>query len=109
MIEKIILEQKIKEIKKPWSPLQIARINNYVIRIALFDGEYHWHKHEDEDELFYVYKGKIIIQIENQQDLTLNEGEMVLIPKRVMHCPKSIEPSYVLLFEPITLKSSGTR
>lgn len=108
MIEKIFVEEKIKEIKKAWSPVEIVRVNDYVIRIALFDGEYHWHKHENEDELFYVYKGKIIIQIKNQQDLVLNEGEMALIPKGVKHCPKSVEPSYVLLFEPMTLKSSGT-
>ena len=75
--------------------------------MALFDGEYHWHKHASEDELFYVYRGRIIIQVELYPDITLREGEMVVIPKGVEHCPKSLEPSYVLMFEPDVLRSRG--
>jgi len=107
MIPKINLEEKIKEIKKPWSPIEVARVNDQVIRMALLEGEYHWHKHSNEDELFYVLKGSIIIQLRDQLSMTLNEGEMAVIPKGIEHCPKSPKPSYILLFEPLALDTKG--
>ncbi|MHA2038867.1 MAG: cupin domain-containing protein [Promethearchaeota archaeon] len=108
MISKINLERKVREIGgKPWSPIDIIRTNDQVVRMALVDGEFHWHKHTDEDELFYLLKGEIIIQLKGQPNINLREGEMVVIPKGVEHCPKSTEPSYVLLFEPFVLKTIG--
>ncbi|MFW9821848.1 MAG: cupin domain-containing protein [Candidatus Thorarchaeota archaeon] len=108
MISKINLEKKIEEIRgKPWSPIDITRTNDQVIRMALVDGEFHWHKHTNEDELFYVFKGNIVIQFQEQPDIDLKEGEMVVIPKGIKHCPKSIKPSYVILFEPFVLKTTG--
>lgn len=107
MIPKINLEDKIKQINKPWSPIEVARVNDQVVRMSLLEGEYHWHKHTDEDELFYVYKGSIVIQLKGQPEIVLHSGEMVVIPKGVEHCPKSVEPSYVLLFEPYLLQTRG--
>lgn len=107
MIPTINLEEKIKEINKPWSPIEVAWVNDQVVRMALFDGEYHWHKHTNEDELFYVYRGSIVIQVKGHADITLYEGEMAVIPKGIEHCPKSLESSYVLMFEPYVLKSRG--
>lgn len=107
MIPTINLEDKIKQIDKPWSPIEIARVNDQVVRMSLLEGEYHWHKHTDEDELFYVYKGSIVIQLKDQPDITLHGGEMTVIPKGVEHRPKSVEPSYVLLFEPYLLQTRG--
>ena len=107
MISTIRLWDKIKEIDQPWSPIEVARVNDQVVRMGLLRGEYHWHKHTNEDELFYVYKGKIVIQLKDQEHIPLKEGEMAVIPKGVEHCPKSIEPSYVLMFEPYVLKSRG--
>lgn len=108
MIPIINLEDKIKEIGgKSWAPVEIARINDQVIRMALLEGEYHWHKHKNEDELFYVIKGKIVIQLKDEPNITLSEGQMAVVPKGVVHCPKSLQPSYVLMFEPFVLKSRG--
>ncbi|ASJ07198.1 mannose-6-phosphate isomerase [Thermococcus pacificus] len=107
MIPKVSLDEKIREITEPWSPVEIARVNDYVVRMALFEGEYHWHKHTNEDELFYVYRGRIVIQLRGQPDITLEEGEMAVVAKGVEHCPKALEPSYVLMFEPAELKSRG--
>jgi mannose-6-phosphate isomerase-like protein (cupin superfamily) len=107
MISAIRLGDVIKKIDGPWSPVEVARVNDQVVRMSLVKGEYHWHKHTNEDELFYVYKGKIVIQLKGQVDIVLHEGEMVVIPRGVEHCPKSMEPSYVLVFEPAALKSRG--
>jgi mannose-6-phosphate isomerase-like protein (cupin superfamily) len=107
MISAIKLEDEIKKIDKPWSPIEVARVNDQVVRMALLQGEYHWHKHTNEDELFYVYRGSIIIQLRGQPDLALREGEMAVVPKGMEHCPKSVEPSYLLVFEPYVLRSPG--
>ena len=107
-ISAIRLDSKIKEIGgRPWLPLDVALINSQVIRIALFRGEYHWHTHAREDELIFVYKGRITVQFKNRPNIRLNTGEMAVIPKGVEHCPKSLEDSYVLMLEPISLKSKG--
>jgi mannose-6-phosphate isomerase-like protein (cupin superfamily) len=78
MIPVVDVGEKAAEITEPWSPVDVAFINDQVIRLALFHGEYHWHRHGEEDELFYVVKGGI-----------------------------TIRPSVVLLFEPRVLKSRG--
>lgn len=101
MISKKTIREKIEEIAgKPWFPVDIAKVNDQIVRLALFDGEYHWHKHENQDEFFLVYSGQITIQIKDQTEITLKAGETAVIPKGIEHCPKSIEPSYVLMFEP---------
>ena len=108
MIFMINLKSKMSEIcGKHCSPIDIARVNDQVVRLSYVDGEFHWHKHKIFDELFYILKGKIVIQLKNQPDITLSEGQMTVIPKGIEHCPKSIEPSYVLLFEPCKLLSHG--
>jgi quercetin dioxygenase-like cupin family protein len=107
MISTINLEDKINELDKPWSPIEVARVNEQVVRMSLLEGEYHWHKHTNEDELFYVYKGSIVIQLKDQPDIALREGEMAVIPKGVEHRPRSAEPSYILVFEPAVLQSRG--
>ncbi len=108
MTSAIKLGDKINEIGgRPWSPVEVTRINDQVIRIALFKGEYHWHNHADEDELILVYEGRIVVQFKDRPNVELNTGEMIIIPKGVEHCPKSLEDSYVLMFEPAGLKSQG--
>lgn len=107
MISKINLRHEIKLLSKPWFPVEVAKVNDQVVRMALYDGKYPWHKHTHEDELFYVCKGSIVIQVKGQPDITLHEGEMAVMPRGVEHSPRSLEPSYVLMFEPETLKSKG--
>ncbi|MCW4049423.1 MAG: cupin domain-containing protein [Candidatus Bathyarchaeota archaeon] len=107
MIPVLDIEEKIKEIVDPWTPIDVAYVNDQVIRMALFHGKYHWHKHSEEDELFYVVKGSITIKVMDQPDIELKDGQLCVIPKNVEHCPISQEPSYVLLFEPSALKSKG--
>ncbi len=106
-IPKIDIEAKCEEIGEPWSPVDLATVNDQVIRMALFHGEYHWHRHEGEDELFYVYRGEVRIEVKGYRDVELRSGEMAVIPRDVEHRPVSTGPSYVLMFEPLQLKSEG--
>lgn len=107
MVVGISLEEKATEIDEPWSPIEIARVNDQVVRLAKIQGEYHWHKHTSQDELFYVLKGSIVIQLKDQPDVALGEGEMAVVPKGTEHCPKSEGASYILLFEPCALDTRG--
>jgi len=103
----IDIESKCDEINEAWSPVEVARVNDQVVRMALCLGEYHWHKHTNEDELFYVCKGRLVIEMREHPDITLRAGELAVIPKNVEHRPVSREPTYVMLFEPHALKSRG--
>jgi mannose-6-phosphate isomerase-like protein (cupin superfamily) len=105
----IDLEEVIETIDRPWSPVDVARVNDQVLRMALFQGEYHWHRHKNEDELFYVYRGRIVIHMKERPDVALEAGQMAVVPKGVEHSPRSPDPSYVLMFEPYVLQSKGDR
>ncbi len=107
MIPIVDLEEKIAAIEKPWSPIDVTYINDQVVRVVIFEGEYHLHKHDEEDELFYVHRGAIRIQVKDRDTIELGEGKMCVIPKGVEHKPSSDESSVVLLFEPSKLKSTG--
>ena len=106
-IPTVDIDETCSKIDEPWSPVDLARVNDQVVRMALFHGKYHWHRHEDEDELFYVYKGRVAIKVEGDREIELRTGQMAVIPKNVEHRPESEEPSYVLMFEPQALKSRG--
>ncbi len=99
--------EQVRLMQQPWAPKEIARVNDQVVRLALFDGEFPMHKHSNADELFFVLKGRILIRVKGQSDIELTEGKMTVIPKGVEHSPKSLEPSYVLMFEPLALDSRG--
>ena len=107
MLNIVDIEKKIRYIQKAYTPIDIAEVNNYIVRLALFDGAYHWHKHDHEDELFYVYKGRILIKLRGKPDIMIHQGQMATVPAGWEHCPVSLEPSYVMMFEPRKLESKG--
>ncbi len=106
MVSSFDLTGIIDSIDEAWSPVDVAYVNDQVLRIALFHGSYHWHKHDDEDELFFVYRGGIRIELE-EETVQLSEGQLCVIPKGVLHKPEADESSLVILFEPRELKSRG--
>ena len=96
--------KKIKQsLKKPWSPVNIAFFDNYVLKAAIFKDEYHWHKHKKEDELFIVYEGSILMQTK-KGNYDLQEGEGIIISKGLYHKPSAKRPAIVLMIEKKKLK-----
>ena len=93
----INLEECMNSITEPWTPVDVARWNDQVMRLALFRGAYHWHVHEGEDELFLVLRGQITVQMRGKAGLVLWEGDLAVIPKGVEHCPASVGRSFVLM------------
>lgn len=91
--------------EKYWSPIDVAYINDWVLRAAAFKGEFHWHTHND-DEFFLIYKGNITIQTKNG-NIELSEGEGCVVPKGVKHCPIATERAVVLFLEPKKLNTKG--
>jgi len=88
-----------------WSPIDVAHINDFVLRAAAIQGEYHWHSHQD-DELFLVYKGEIVIDTE-KGPIFLKEGQGAVIPKGLQHKPRAEKRAVILMIEPAKLVSAG--
>ncbi|MEK7137460.1 MAG: cupin domain-containing protein [Patescibacteria group bacterium] len=99
------IEQYIATIQNPWSPIEIARFDDHVIRLALFHGEYHWHFHPNGDDTFYVYRGEVVMQMRGREDQIVREGEFFVVPKGTPHCAKSESKSYVVMFQSKALES----
>lgn len=96
----INLKQKHTLFTKHWHPHQIATVDDMQVILAKIQGEFVWHAHEHEDELFHVLKGTLYMQFRNRTEV-VNEGEIIVVPKGVEHCPstKNGEEVHLLLFE----------
>ncbi|MEZ4874957.1 MAG: cupin domain-containing protein [Flavobacteriaceae bacterium] len=103
------VSQKLSKFSDHWSPHQIAIVDDMQVLLAKIKGEFVWHKHDDEDELFYVQKGTLEMHFRDGMEL-VKEGEIIVVPKGVEHCPKTQngEEVHVLLFEKLTTKHTGT-
>ena len=90
-----------------WSPKIIGRVNDQYVKLAKAKGQLAWHKHDDEDELFHVIKGTLVIELEGGRAVTIRQGEIFVVPKGVMHNPIAEEECWMLLVETVTTKHTG--
>jgi mannose-6-phosphate isomerase-like protein (cupin superfamily) len=104
----INLTKKHAEFHKTWHPHQIALVDDMQVLLAKIQGEFVWHAHEHEDELFQVLKGTLYMQFRDRTEI-VNEGEIIVVPKGVEHCPatKNDEVVHLLLFEKLTTAHTG--
>ena len=105
-MEKVILSQKLSLFGEHWSPKIVGELNDSYIKLAKLKGEFVWHHHDDEDELFLVVKGKLLIKFRDK-DVLLDEGEVIVIPKGVEHLPVADQEVHVMLIEPKTTLNTG--
>jgi len=105
-IHKVNLKDKLNTFSEYWTPKVVGELNNQQVKIAKFKGDFIRHKHEREDELFYVIDGILFIELD-QKTLELRAGEFAIIPKGVEHKPFAPEETSVLLFEPATTLNTG--
>ncbi|WP_271766012.1 cupin domain-containing protein [Aquimarina algiphila] len=105
-INKVNVQSKLNTFNEYWTPKIVGELNNQFVKIAKFKGEFVLHKHEQEDELFYVINGKLFIELADKT-LELNTGEFVIIPKGVEHKPYAPEEVSVMLFEPASTLNTG--
>ena len=106
MIEKVNLAQKFGFFSDYWNPRIAGELNDAHVKLVKVKGEFVWHHHDEEDELFLVVKGKLTIKL-REGDIVLNEGEFAIIPRGVEHCPVAEDEAHVLLLEPKTTLNTG--
>lgn len=105
-MQKISLPQKLSLFSDHWNPKIIAELNGQHVKIAKLKGEFIWHTHEHEDELFLVIKGQLKIELRDEV-IVLNENEMLVVPKGVEHRPVAEEEVSIMLFEPASTINTG--
>ncbi len=105
-MDKVNLVQKFSLFQEYWNPKIAGELNDSFIKLVKLRGEFVWHHHDTEDELFLVIKGRLLIKLRDR-DIFLEEGEFVIIPRGVEHLPIAEEEAHVLLLEPKTTLNTG--
>src|SRR5215211_4739173 len=105
-METVNLAEKLSRFDDYWSPRIAGEVNDAYVKLVKVKGEFVWHHHEQEDELFLVVKGTLVVKLRDR-DLTVREGEFVIIPRGVEHKPVADEEAHVLLLEPKATLNTG--
>lgn len=105
-INKVNLAEKFSLFQDAWSPRIIAELNDSYVKLVRLHGEFVWHQHDEEDELFLAVQGELTIQLRDK-DLHLSPGELVVIPKGIEHKPVARGDVQVLLLEPKSTRNTG--
>ena len=106
MPEKVNLEEKFSLFSDHWSPKIVGELNDFHVKLAKIEGEFVWHHHEVEDELFLVIKGSLLMKMRDK-DVRVNEGEFIIIPHGVEHKPVAESECHIMLFEPKGTLNTG--
>jgi mannose-6-phosphate isomerase-like protein (cupin superfamily) len=106
MIDKISIKDQLQSVSDYWNPRIVGELNGQHVKLAKIKGEFVWHHHENEDELFFVIKGRLLMKLRDK-DVWLEEGDMIIIPAKVEHMPVAPEEVHILLFEPISTSKTG--
>lgn len=102
----INLKEKFNLFEDHWNPRIIAELNGQHVKIAKIKGEFVWHDHKEEDELFYLIKGELTMEFRDKK-VAVKEGEMIVVPKGVEHRPVTKNEAWIMLFEPKNTKHTG--
>jgi len=106
MTEVINLKEKFDLFSEHWSPKIVGELNDSYVKLVKVQGEFLWHHHENEDELFFVVRGALTVRLPDK-DLVIREGEFAVIPKGVEHMPVAAEETHILLLEPKSTLNTG--
>lgn len=106
-MEKVNLAQKLALFQEHWQPKVVGELNDSYVKLVKVQGEFVWHHHETEDELFLVLHGRLCIQFRDR-DVWLEPGEFLIVPRGVEHRPVAAEEVHLLLLEPKTTVNTGT-
>jgi mannose-6-phosphate isomerase-like protein (cupin superfamily) len=104
--EAVNVQQKLAQFSDYWSPKIVGELNGQQVKLVKFQSEFIWHRHENEDELFLVVKGRFRMEFRNRH-VWLDEGEFLIVPRGVEHRPVAEEEVHVMLFEPVSTLNTG--
>jgi len=107
-MQKVNLAEKLALFSEQWSPRIVGELNGQYVKLAKVKGEFEWHKHANEDELFLVLAGCLVVKLRDR-DIPLEEGEFFIVPRGVEHKPVAERETHVLLFEPVSTLNTGDR
>lgn len=105
-MKKVNIEEKLSSFSEHWSPKILGELNGQHVKIAKFLGEFTWHKHDHEDEMFYIIDGNLKIEFRDRT-VELSSGEFLIVPKGTEHKPVAEKEVSVMLFEPATILNTG--
>ncbi len=105
-VEKVNLEEKFARFHDLWSPKIVGEVNDFHVKVVKLKGEFVWHHHDREDELFLVVRGRMTVQL-REGDVSVGEGEFVVVPRGMEHRPVAEEETCVLLLEPASTVNTG--
>jgi mannose-6-phosphate isomerase-like protein (cupin superfamily) len=105
-MDKINIAEKLSRFHDHWNPRIVGELNGQHVKLVKFKGEFVWHKHDEEDEMFYVLNGNFIMEFRDKK-VTLKEHEFLIVPKGVEHRPVAENEVSVMLFEPATTLNTG--
>ena len=105
-IEKININQKLNLFNDHWNPRIVGELNGQHVKLAKFQGEFVWHKHDNEDELFYVLEGNFDMELRDRT-INISKGDMIIIPRGLEHRPVAKNEVQIMLFEPATTLNTG--
>src|ERR1044071_309242 len=105
-LEKMDVPQMVKECSDKWFNQTLTCVNESVVRIGIVEGEYHWHKHDNDDEFFFVLEGQLLIDLEDRT-IELNPNQGVTITKGVMHRPRAQKKTVMLMVETSAITPTG--
>ena len=106
MLEKVEVAEKFALFDEPWSPKIVAELNDAYVKVVKLEGEFVWHHHDDEDELFWVVSGRLRMELRDGE-VILDPGELLVVPKGVEHRPVAEGETHVVLIEPKTTLNTG--
>ena len=104
--KKITLTEAFAAFSEHWSPRIVGELNGQHAKVVKLQGEFVWHHHENEDELFYVVKGRLTMRFRDREEI-LDPGEMIIVPRGVEHQPFAEQETWVMLFEPTSTLNTG--
>ena len=105
--QKVNLAEKFSRFSERWQPKIVGEVNEAHVKVVKLQGEFVWHHHEGEDEMFLVVKGSLHIRFRDGE-VALEPGEFIVVPKGVEHCPYADDEAHVMLFEPKTTVNTGS-
>ena len=104
--ELVDVNEIVKNCTDKWFNQTLTKVNDSVVRLGIIEGEYHWHKHDDDDEFFFVLEGQLLIDLEDRT-IELNSNQGVTISKGVLHRPRSPEKTVMLMVETSAIQPTG--
>jgi mannose-6-phosphate isomerase-like protein (cupin superfamily) len=105
-MDKVNIAEKLEQIRGYWKPHIVGELNGQHVKLTKLKGRFVWHYHKDEDEMFLVLKGRLLMELRDKK-LWIEEGEFIIVPRGVEHRPNAKDEVQILLFEPVSTLNTG--